>query len=301
LGGATPHQPGRLFYPFGGGLMKLLVNLLYVEIIKMFTRWRTWVGFLILAILIPLIIIAAHLSGMDQPLDNFGQGRFIRSGDLLNGWFFSYFILNTLWIHIPFLLTFAAGDLFAGEGAEGTWRLILVRPVSRTTLFWAKWLANAVYTFSLILFMGVVTLLVGLLIEGGGDLFVVHPDLGMRIIEGKFAFLFILRAYLIGAGTMLIISVLALFFSVFVSNAIGPIIGAMGVMIIFFLIELLDFTLFQAIRPILFTHYLDLWNTTFFTDVAPAYYFKAIGVQLVTLLILTFSAFFVFRQKEILS
>jgi len=267
----------------------------------MFSRWRTWIGFLILTILIPLIIIAAHYSGMEQPLDNFGGGRFIRTGDLLNGWFFSYFILNTLWIHIPFLLTFAAGDLFAGEGAEGTWRLILVRPVSRAMLFWAKWLANGVYTFALIFYMGAVTLIVGLLIEGTGDLFVVHPDLGMRIIEGKFVFWYLLRAYAIGAATMLIISTLALFFSVFVSNAIGPIIGAMGLMIIFFLIELLDFTLFKTIRPVLFTHYLDVWNTTFFTDVAPAYYVRALGVQLSTLLILSFAAFFVFRRKEILS
>lgn len=277
----------------------MLMRLVQIELIKMFSRWRTWIGFLILGIFIPLLIFAIHISGDLPNMDRMSSARFIRSGNLFNGWFMGYFVLNTLWVHLPILLTFAAGDLFAGEGAEGTWRYLLVRPVSRTQIFWAKWFTNVIYTFALILFMGVVTVISGLILEGGGDLMAIHSELGMRIIDGPYAVWFLLKAYMTGAYSMLVISTLSLFISVFVSNAIGPIIGAMGIVIVSLLIEFIDVSLFVAIRPIMFSHYMDMWNATLFSDVSPLYYVQGAGVQGLTILLLSLVGWAVFKKKEI--
>jgi ABC-2 type transport system permease protein len=53
---------------------------------------------------------------------------------------------------------------------------------------------------------------------------------------------------------------LTFLFSSMVENAIGPIIGTMGVIIVFYIIAALPVDLFASIRPYLFTSYLNLWQ-----------------------------------------
>ena len=43
--------------------------------------------------------------------------------------------MNSLWIHIPFLISLVAGDQLAGEGTAGTYRILLIRPPSRRRSF----------------------------------------------------------------------------------------------------------------------------------------------------------------------
>lgn len=49
-------------------------------------------------------------------------------------------------------------------------------------------------------------------------------------------------------------------FSTLVDNSIGPIIGAMAVMIIFFIVGSLPFDSLEALRPYLFTTYMNIWQ-----------------------------------------
>ncbi|MDZ7776879.1 MAG: ABC transporter permease subunit [Bacteroidales bacterium] len=58
-----------------------------------------------------------------------------------------------MFIHIPFLVALVTGDLLAGEANAGTFRLLLIRPVSRTQLLTAKFLAGWIYMLSLMVFM----------------------------------------------------------------------------------------------------------------------------------------------------
>ncbi len=62
---------------------------------------------------------------------------------------------------------------------------------------------------------------------------------------------------------MTTIASISFFFSSFVDNAIGPIVGTMGVIIICSIITLMPIQLFDAVRPHLFTSYLDLWSRVF--------------------------------------
>jgi len=86
------------------------------------------------------------------------QQSFIFVGNLLNTYFVSYLILNSLSVHIPFLITLVAGDLLAGEATAGTYRLILTRPVSRMKIVSSKFIAGIIYTFLLILWLAIVSL-----------------------------------------------------------------------------------------------------------------------------------------------
>ena len=53
---------------------------------------------------------------------------------------------------------------------------------------------------------------------------------------------------------------LAFLFSSLVDNAIGPIIGTMAMIIVFYVISDIPVELFTAVKPYLFTTYLNVWQ-----------------------------------------
>jgi ABC-2 type transport system permease protein len=53
---------------------------------------------------------------------------------------------------------------------------------------------------------------------------------------------------------------LAFLFSSLVENAIGPIIGTMAVIIVFYVVGNIPVDLFREIKPYLFTTYLNVWQ-----------------------------------------
>ena len=110
-----------------------MLTLIRIELYKIFKKWRTYIGFIAIAVLVPVIQLAMLAEG-ERSLDFMTrnlQQSFVFVGNLLNGYLISYIILNSLVIHIPFLITLVAGDLLAGEATAGTYRLLITRPVSR--------------------------------------------------------------------------------------------------------------------------------------------------------------------------
>jgi len=71
-------------------------------------------------------------------------------------------------------LALVAGDLVARDVEDGTLRMVFCRPVSRTSVFFQKLVACAVYSVTLTSFVGVSALLLALVFEGtSGGLVVV--------------------------------------------------------------------------------------------------------------------------------
>jgi ABC-2 type transport system permease protein len=136
-----------------------MMRLFSAEFVKTFLKKRTYLGFGILLIIVPLVEVALKLEG-GRFVTNMMRGLsrdFLFVGNLFNGWLVSYYIMNSLWIHIPILISFVAGDQLAGEATGGTYRLILTRPVSRTRIFFAKALVTFVYTAIFVLFLGILS------------------------------------------------------------------------------------------------------------------------------------------------
>src|SRR3989304_5638696 len=123
-------------------------RLVYYELIKTFLKKRTYIGFLLVAVVVPLIEVAMKLEGgrFLQVTTRSLQQDFFFVGNLFNGWFVAYTMMNSLWVHIPLLISFVAGDQLAGEATAGTYRLILIKPVSRTRIFLSKYYTTIVYT-----------------------------------------------------------------------------------------------------------------------------------------------------------
>ena len=276
-------------------------RLIYYELIKTFLKKRTYIGFAIVLLIVPLIEIAMKLEGgrfLQLSMRSLQQDFFF-VGNLFNGWLVSYNMMNSLWVHIPLLISFVAGDMLAGEATAGTYRLILIRPVSRSKILLSKYVSTLLYTLIFILFLAALSVGLALPLLGRGDLIVLTRGI-LVIPESDVAWRFVL-AYLLAAWMMLTIASLAFFFSSFVENAIGPIVGTMGVIIIFTVIMVIPVELFEIIRPYLFTHYTNIWQLVFQDPVPWLEVVKSASVLGAYSLALVLAAWLVFLKKDILS
>ena len=118
----------------------MLLKLVNIELIKIFGKIRSLLGFIALAILMPLIIwgFSRGASGVEQDIAERIGDSFIIVGSVFNGFLVTYITMNFLWVHIPFLLMLVAGDVVAGEGALGTFRITLTRRISRFKIILVK-------------------------------------------------------------------------------------------------------------------------------------------------------------------
>ena len=114
------------------------------ELLKTSFKWRSYISFLTIAIIIPLIDIGLLFEegGWARSMTRGLSSDFLVVGNIKNGYFITYFIMNALWIHVPFLITLGAGDQLAGEATGGTFRLLLTRPVSRSYILFAKYITT---------------------------------------------------------------------------------------------------------------------------------------------------------------
>jgi ABC-2 type transport system permease protein len=278
-----------------------MIRLVYYELLKMFLKKRTYLGFAIVLLIVPLVETAFKLEG----------GRFIQAatrglaqdfflvGNLFNAWLVSYQLMNSLFFHIPLLISFVAGDQLAGEATAGTYRLLLTRPVSRTKIFMAKYIATLAYTVLFVLFLAVLSVGLAYSLLGGGDLLVLDRII-LILPEAEVAWRFLI-AYTLALWAMVTIASISFFFSSFVENSIGPIIATMGILIIFLIVSTIPLEMFAAIKPYLFTDYLNLWQKAFHDPIPWNEVQKAVMVFGIYSFTSVFGAWIIFTRKDILS
>ncbi len=241
-----------------------MLNLIYWELFKTYSKWRTYIGFIAVAVLIPVIMWIMWMEGgkfITYQLKTL-QSEFLITGNLFNGWVIAQLIMNGLWVHVPTLIALVAGDQLAGEATSGTFRLILIRPVSRTRILNAKYLATLIYTASLVTVIALFSLGLGRLIFGTGDLIAFDKD-GITILPESDLLIRFVFAYALAIWSMFVVASLAFFVSSFVENAIGPIITTMTVIVIFLIISNLPVDSVEGIKPWLFTTHMNVWQQAF--------------------------------------
>ena len=236
------------------------------EVYKTFSRWRTYISFGVLALIVLMTEIVMRVSAkeiigsMMKPF----QRDFIIAGNIVNAWFITAFIMNSLHFHIPFLITLVAGDMVSSEATAGTVRFLLIRPPSRQRILNAKYLTALFYTAVLVVFFALLCVVVGLVLFGSGDL-IMH-----RL--GQFSVVFIpeaeipvrmLLAFVAAVWSMTVVASVAFLFSAMAENSIGPIIGTMAVVICFLIFGNLPLDFFRHLKPLFFTTHMMLWQGFF--------------------------------------
>jgi len=279
-----------------------MLTLIRIELFKIFSKWRTYIGFIAVGLLISIVHLAMYLEGqssIDRMTSDLRES-FIFVGNLLNGYWISYLILNSLAVHIPFLIALVAGDLLAGEATAGTYRLLITRPVSRMQIASSKFIAGSIYTGLLILWLAIMSLGIGVLIFGSGELFTKQSEAIIILDKSDVLWRFLL-AYGYAFLGMAVVCSLAFFFSSLVENAIGPIVSTMAVIIIFLIISAIDVEILRDVRPYLFTSYINQWHEFFNDPVDYAAIRDAVLILAAHIVILFGITSYIFNKKDILS
>ena len=279
-----------------------MLTLIYYELFKTYAKWRTYIGFIAVAAIIPLVMWAMKVEGgrFIQYQMRTLQNDFFVTGNLFNGWIIAQLIMNSLWVHVPFLISLVAGDQLAGEATAGTFRLILIRPVSRTRILNSKYITTLIYTGSLVFSIALFSIGLGLLIFGSGDLLAIDRDMLAILPEAQMWYRFAL-AYGLAIVAMWVVASLAFLFSSFVENAIGPIIATMAVIVGLLIISNLPVESVEPVKPYLFTTYENVWQQAFKNPIDWDKIRTSCSVLIAYSGAFWLIALVVFRRKDILS
>jgi ABC-2 type transport system permease protein len=280
----------------------MLLKNTYNEFIKILAKPRSYLGIGALTLLIGIILFAMKADG--SSFISFVTSSFEQTlsfnGNILNGNLIAFIILQMLIVHIPLLVALVTGDLISGEAAMGTVRMLATKPISRTNIVLSKFIAGAVYTLILTIWLGFLALIVAKWIFGTGDLIVLNSD-GLVILKSEDIMWRYGLSFLVAYLALLTISTLSICLSAFAENSIGPIVSTMAIIILFTIIGSLDVSVFDNIKPYLFTTHMASWRS-FFEDPVPWDRIKeSIIILLVHNVILVSLAIFKFNKKDITS
>ncbi|MGH9942560.1 MAG: ABC transporter permease [Pyrinomonadaceae bacterium] len=188
------------------------------------------------------------------------------SKSYFNGLTFAlYSVLFSFSLLIPIFVAMTAGSSVAGEARAGTLRMICVRPVSRVSIFFAKFLVVALHAYLLMAFFIGVNLLVGLVFVGWGNIELYPGPLNLVDEPGKIlvddALWRFLYASFSGTWALLVIAAIAMFFSVVYESPAMAIVITLAIYLTLYIIGRVEF--FEHLRPYFFTTDMDFWRDVF--------------------------------------
>lgn len=242
-------------------------QLLQIEIYKIFKRPRTYIAFAVIAFIILLIQVALKFGGEEYVgflMSGVNESFEVPVKQILNGYLVCYIILNLLLIHVPILVALIAGDMISGEANMGTLRLLVSKPVSRTQLLLIKFTAASLYTFLLLIWVALLSLLLSILLFGTNDLFVAR-ELDTNIIAGSDVLWRYFAAFGFAAIGLITVTSLAFMLSAFADNSIGPVVATVCVIIVFTILTQMQIPFYdETIKPYLFTTHMLGWKGFFY-------------------------------------
>lgn len=289
-------------------------KLLQIELYKIFKRPRTYISFAAITALIGIIQLGLKMDGdayVDFLMSSL-KDTFEFDGKILNGYLICYIILQLLLIHVPLLIALVAADMISGEANMGTLRLLLTKPVSKTSFMLAKFFASSIYTFMLLVWIAFIALGGSIWLFGTDDLIIQKTSYVVQISQDD-VFWRYAGAFCFALLSMLTVTALAFFLSNFAENSIGPIVTTMSIIIVFTILSTMTIPLFQKIQPYLFTTHMVNWKEFFDEQVNdqnivikgsiqnPQKMIDSALMLLAHIVLLVTASIVVFRKKDVLS
>ncbi len=236
------------------------------EIVKLSRSKRPLLAAFSLALFLALMLFGFYTYAQKE---TGGQAEFrytLENRSYFNGLTFSLYAFYFGFVLIlPIFAATEAGAQMAGETHSRTLQLLLARPLSRGRLFVTKVAVAAAYLAALVAaFLGV-TLVVGLLAVGWGDL-----DLYPGVLQMTEQHQFLpqseaLQRFALAwpAATLGLFATLSLGFllSTWIRSPVNAVGLAVSVYLVLYVISQIHF--FQDLRPLLFTSHLTYWRGLF--------------------------------------
>ncbi|MGD8237124.1 MAG: ABC transporter permease subunit, partial [Armatimonadota bacterium] len=199
-------------------------------------------------------------------------------------------------LFLPVLASMVAGDQIAAERRSGTLRTLLTRPVTRGTVYAAKFLISALHTVVLTAFVGGFALGMGWAFFGRGDLVAMGPNI--RLIPEAEALGRLGLAYAMAAWCTIAITTIALFFSTFLRS--GAAAAAVAVAFLFICSTADEILSLEWLSPYLMRVHILAVHKLFETAVPVGEVLKSVGVMGLYMVVPLILGFLVFRRKDVL-
>ncbi|HSR54445.1 MAG TPA: ABC transporter permease subunit [Acidobacteriota bacterium] len=237
-----------------------------LELLKMGRSRRPWVAASTLALFLALMLFGFYTYAQKE---TGGQAEFrytFENASYFNGLTFSLYAFYFGFVLIlPIFAATEAGAQIASETHSRTIHLMLARPLSRRRLFLTKSAVSLGYLFLLVGGFLALSLLLGLVAVGWGDLNIYPGVLQMTSqhqslpqSQALARFLLVWPAATLGLLTTLS---LALLLSTWVGNPVNAVGSSVAVYLVLYVVSEIHF--FEDLRPLLFTSHLAYWRALF--------------------------------------
>ncbi len=277
-----------------------MLDLIRTEIFKIAAKPRSYIGFAAIFAIVVIIQIALYADGqayLDFLIQSLNQSFEIEGMDF-NGNLVGFIILQTLIIQMPLLVALVSGDAISGEIQGGTIRSLLTKPVSRSRIVWAKFIAAELYTLLLILWLGILAWIASLLFFGPGDLVVLKSD-SLVIVRNADTVWRFLSAFGVAFLSLSVVVALSFLLSAFAENSIAPIIITMSVILLFTIIGTFDIPVFNQIKPFLFTTHMIVWRNFFDRPLPVEQIAQSAGIMALHIVVFLSATLIYFNKKDI--
>lgn len=244
-----------------------MIQLIKIEIYKLFSSNRTYISFGITIILMLIINIGLFTDGEEifsfflQPLKEY----FIIEGTIINGYLIAYLALNTLWVHIPILIIIVTTYIFSSEFEYGTIRVLLTQPISRNSLLSAKIISMIIFIICFMAIVALFALVPAVLLFGTGDV-IVFID-GIQFIQEDGFLTRYFSTIVFSIISMVAFSSLSMYLALWFKNTLTSILISLGILIVLTLLQTFVFGIFSSWQPFLFTYHFSKWQLFFVNNI----------------------------------
>lgn len=154
--------------------MTLFLVQLQGELKKLFTRRRTYIGYVVFLIFELILLIFFMARRQKEWMESLMAQNGMVFGDYFSSLTITYWVMGfSMFLLGAIYFALVSGDIVAKESEDGNLRLVLARPVSRLRVLLLKYCAVMVYTVTFVIFVGVTGFLMAVIALGwDGGLFV---------------------------------------------------------------------------------------------------------------------------------
>jgi ABC-2 type transport system permease protein len=237
------------------------------ELWKLFGKKRTYIGFGAFLIAQSAMMLMFKYTNWQSTYERWLSGAGYLASDYVSALTVGLqMIVPQILLLMPLYVSLVGGDLVAKEAEDGTLRMILSRPISRTRLLLVKWIAGIIFAAVLTLVLGAIALGFARLLFPWKGMFVpgqTQSDFVFGIFtakEGLSRYAFSQIFMVVNAGTILSV---AFMFSCFNMKPAAATILALSYLFMNMVMEHIPF--FEAYRNWFITHHFDCWLLVFQT------------------------------------
>jgi ABC-2 type transport system permease protein len=243
-----------------------LLRLVRWEVFKLARQRSSYAGFVICLLYVVVVMIGFGFAKW-RHLNSY-KGLLFNPMDYINGPFFAHYALQIGFIAIlPLAAATIGGSQIAGEARDGTLRVMLVRPPSRAALFFAKTIATWLWLQLMIFFVVALSLLVGMIAYGDGQLLVFIWEFrasGPWLVDSPDWWLLLLTVSLAAGAALFVLAAMSLMLTTMTESPVIAHVGTLGAYLISSVIHRLPKELVaDEVREAVPTAHMSWWQEVY--------------------------------------